>query len=125
MKKIFTLLFAVTIAMSVSAQYNNRNQGNSGYGHDNGKNVPVYNDNRNDNHSNDRFNFRERDMKVAAINREYDAKVREVKSRFFMSRYKKEQQISSLEAQRNAEIKRVFSFYSNDRRDDRDGRNHW
>ena len=125
MKKISIFLLAISAAVSVSAQYNNnnRNQNNNGYGDK--KEVVVYHDSRNDNHADGRFNFRERDMKIAAINRDYDSKVREVRNRFFMSRFKKEQQISRLEAQRNDEIKRLYSYYNNDRRDERDGRNHW
>ena len=121
MKKMFTLLFAVGIAISVSAQYNDRNQNDRGYDHDRGRDIPVYHDNRNDDHSNERFNLRERDMKIAAINRDYDARIWAVKTRFFVSRYKKERQIEWLEAQRREDIKRVFSYYSFDH----DGRNHW
>lgn len=120
---MITLMVAVVMVASVTAQYNNRNGNDNGYGK--GRDVVVNNDrgNRGNDNFNDRFSYntRERDMKIAKINREYDERIREVRSRFFMNRFKKEQIICKLEDQRKDEIKRVYAYYSynsNARHDD-------
>ena len=119
MKKIFTMIAAVVIVASVSAQRNNGNEN----GYDRNRDVVInerpynHNDDRRDN----RYNLRERDMQVARINNEYDRKIESVRHKFFMSRSKKEAWICSLEDQRRDEIKRVNLRYRvADRHNDRD-----
>lgn len=121
MKKIFTLLVSVTLFASAFAQYNNGGNKDFGKSRD-----AVYSDRYNNDH--DRggnsysFSAKERDMQIAQINREYDRKVMEVRNRWFMSRFKKEQLIHRLNEERNDEIKRVYSKYSmGNRYDD----HHW
>lgn len=128
---MFTLMIATVMVASVSAQFRDRNDNGYNKGNDNGYNNDRYK--RPEDRDNDcfRYNTRERDMKIARINQEYDQKIREVKSRFFMPRFKKEQMICRLEDQRRDEIKRVYAYYSynsnargNDRDDHGNGR-HW
>lgn len=125
MKKIFTLLVSITLFASAFAQYKNGGDKDFGKGRD-----AVYSDRYKK--DNDRggnyysFSARERDMQIAQINREYDRKISDVKSRFFMPRFKKEQMIRHLNDQRSDEIKRVyFKFNSRDNHyDDHDWRRH-
>jgi len=119
MKKIFTLMAAVVIVASASAQRNNGNEN----GYDRNRDIAVnersynHNDDRRDN----RFNLRERDMQIARINNEYDRKIESVRRKFFMNRSKKEAWIYALENQRRDEIKRVYMRYRiSDRHDDHD-----
>ena len=92
MKKIFTLLVSVTLFASAFAQYKTGGDKDYGKGRD-----AVYSDRYKK--DNDRggnyysFSARERDMQIAQINRDYDYKIREVKSRWFMPRFKKEEMI--------------------------------
>ena len=128
MKKIFTLLFSVTMFASAFAQYKTGGQKDAGY--NNGKDA-VYNDGRdkkddkrfNDNNS---FTARERDMEIAQINRDYDRQVKELKSSRFLSRAKKEKMIRKLDAQRSSEIAKVYAKFNarNNRYDDKDQRRH-
>lgn len=113
MKKIFTLLATVTMFTSAFAQYKtgDRDFGNrektviinDGYKKDNGRSDNYYS-----------YSARERDMQIAMINREYDRKIQEVRSRYFMPRFRKEQQIRQLNDQRSYEIKKVYAKF-NDR----------
>ena len=124
MKKIITLLGMVTIVASVSAQYTDKSDDR----YNRGKEIIVNNDNRG--YDRDGFNNRERDFKISRINHEYDQRIREVNSRFFMNRFKKQQLIWRLEDQRKEDIRRVYIQYSSwgrheDHHDDRDSRGHW
>ena len=128
MKKIFTLAVAVTIFTSTFAQYkdggrrdDNYNKGKDASWNDNG--YKKDNDRFNDSYS---FSMRERDMQIAQINRDYDYKIREVKSRWFMPRFKKEEMIRVLNYQRQDEINRVYAKFSDRRNhyDDHDYRRH-
>lgn len=128
MKKIFTLAVAVTIFTTSFAQYKGGGQKDDNY--NKGKDV-TWNDNgykKDNDRFNDSYSFsmRERDMQVAQINREYDRKIREVQSRWFLSRYKKEDMIRSLNYQRQEEIRRVYAKFSDrrNRYDDHDYRRH-
>lgn len=128
MKKIFTLLVTVTIATSVFAQYNKPNNQND---FTPGKKEVIYNDHRfgnDDRHGNHFYSFsaKERDMQIFRINREYDKKIQNVKSRLFVTRFKKEQMIRALNNQREDEIKMLYRKFNdrNNRFNDRDGRKH-
>jgi len=129
MKKIFTLLVSVTLFASAFAQY--RNDGNKDFGNkgkDGAYNDGGYNKgndrDRGDNYYS--FSTRERDMQIAQINREYDRKIMDIKSRFFIPRFKKEQMIHQLNDQRNDEIKWAYVKFSSrsNHYDDHDWRRH-
>ncbi len=131
MKKIFTLMTAVIIVASASAQNDNGNH--NGYGNnDRDRDIAVndrsynHNDDRRDDRMDDRYrnNFRERDMKIATINQEYDRKIESVRRKWFMSRSKREDWIYQLDGQRRDEIRRVYMRFhdSNDHFDNDRGR---
>ena len=114
MKKIFTLLVSVTMFASAFAQYKT---GDIKDGRYNKGNDVAYNNSgfkKDDKRSADFYSFstRERDMQIAQINRDYDRKIADVKSRFFISRFKKDQMICQLNNQRNDEIKRVYAKFN-------------
>ena len=131
MKKTITLIAVAALISSASfAQYNNpRNNG------DRNRDVVVYDNNgKGGDRGTYYFTARERDMEIAAINREYYRKIEAVKSKLFMGRSKKERVIYSLEAERNAEVRNVIAKFNDrrnkfDRRDkrygDHDRRNNW
>ena len=142
MKKIITLLVAASFMTSAFAQYGSRNQRDgNGYG-DKGKDISV-NDNRfdktgpaggygngTDNSRYDDKNMfatREMNRQIDRINQEYDYKIQSVKNRFFMNRFKKEQIIYGLEAQRKQEIKQVYERFMYAKRgyNDHDNDRHW
>ena len=125
MKKIFTLLAAVCLSTSIFAQY----QGDQkGYGK--GNDV-AYNDRykKDDGRFNDHDNFGKRgiEMKVAAINRDYDQRIERVRSNWFMNRFKKERIINNLEDQRRTEIRMVYAKFNdkNDHYANHDSNHHW
>ncbi|TMI65387.1 MAG: hypothetical protein E6H07_05550 [Bacteroidetes bacterium] len=139
MKKIFTLLAAVTIVAAAQAQNGQGNnsgkrqndqQGNNqngqrdkqnGYGNDNDiKNHPYDNDDRYDNNSNFEGN---KGQRIAQINREYEYKIQKVRSSRFMSRSEKKRQIRFLEEQRQQEIRRINYSSNRSRNNDRYDRN--
>jgi len=134
MKKIFTLLVSVTLFASAFAQsgYGDKQPG---YGdkRDYGKeNDVAYNDNRykkDNDRFNDRYSFnkREMDMQIARINREYDFKIRDVKSNYFMTRFRKDRLIYKLEEQRRDEVRSVYAKFSDRRNrfDDHDPKRNW
>lgn len=121
MKKIITLLGAVLLVASSFAQYDSRDNKR----HDN---DVAYNDGKHKDHDNrrgdDRYNnnYRERDMQIAKINREYDRKIESVQHRWFMSHSRKQELIYQLEDQRRYEIRKVYARFNqrNDRWDDHD-----
>ncbi len=121
MKKMIAVLITVAMFGVASAQYQTNRQWNHGNNND-----VVYNGNRQGNYgygSNSySFTTRERDIRVAEINREYDRKIREVSNRFFMARYKKERMIYALEEQRRDELRRVYAKF-NDRNNRECGNN--
>ena len=118
MKKIFTLLFAVGCLTAIHAQpgsrgsrdsRDTRDKGqNDQYGRDVGINNGRYdNDDRfgNNNGSYER-NIR---MQIAQVNRKYDLRIQKVKNDFFMRRSEKMRVIRSLEAQRQQEIRMLYT----------------
>jgi hypothetical protein len=127
MKKIFTLLFAVGFLTAVNAQPGSRdnhqyNQGNDQpngqWDKSNGRDVAGNND-RNGN--DDRYDKgygsygRDREMQLDRINRKYDFKIQQVRNDFFMRRYEKRRVISSLEEQRQQEIRMLYVRSGNNR----------
>jgi Ni/Co efflux regulator RcnB len=136
MKKLFTLLAAVTMLLAVQAQNGSRdNRGNgqndqqknqrdnqNGYGNDNiEKNRSYDNDDR---YNNGNSNFeRNKGQRIAQINREYEYKIQKVKNSRFMSRSEKKRQIRFLEEQRQQEIRRINFSSNRNRSDDRYDRN--
>ncbi len=116
MKKIFTLLFTTAVLSTAFAQYGQRDQGNRGKEND----VYVANDNRGfDKHDKGYgyggyvFTAREKNMQIEQINQEYAYKIRSVKTKYFMSWFKKKRIIDNLEAQRNAGICQVNDKFNN------------
>jgi hypothetical protein len=121
MKKIFTLLVAVGFITAINAQTGSRDrdnrdtrdkQQNGQWDNKTGKDV-VVNDGRYDN--DDRYdnkagsyngNIR---MQIAQINRKYDFKIDRVRNNYFMRRYEKMRVIRSLEAQRQHEIRMLYT----------------
>jgi hypothetical protein len=114
MKKVFTLVAFVTLTASAFAQYDHRNQKVHNY---NDRRDYAYksNGNRHDNSNwNNSYSFspRERDMQIAQINREYNRKIQAIQSRRFMSYFKKQNMIRSLEAQRMNQVRIVYAKFN-------------
>ena len=125
MKKIFTLLVAVSIIAVSQAQpgYGKNSQhdrrdnqstvdNDYDYGHDSRTDDEGFDKDR-------RYNGiispeRQRDLEIAWINREYDFKIQNVRENFFKSRSQKHRQIRFLKDQRDWEIKTVYEKFSND-----------
>ena len=118
MKKIFTLLVAVGFITAINAQTGSRDRDNrdtrdqqTDQRVNNNKDV-VRNDGRYDN--DDRYNntgsyngnIR---MQIAQVNRKYDFKIQRVKNDHFMRRNEKMRMIRSLEAQRQQEIRMLYT----------------
>ena len=134
MKKIFTLSVAVAMLAAVQAQngsgnnHGNRqndqqtNQRDNGYGNDNTvKNRPYDKDDRYNNGN--AASERNKGMRIAQVNREYQYKIQRVQSSRFMSRSEKKRQIRLLEAQRLQEIRWINSESTRNRNNDRYDRN--
>jgi hypothetical protein len=114
MKKMFTLLVAVSLIASASAQYRDGGRRDDNYNKGNGV---TYNDGgfkKDDNRYNNSYGFNNREtaMQIDKINRDYDWKIRDVNSRIFMPRFKKEMIIRNLNEQREAEIRNVYSRFN-------------
>lgn len=109
MKKIFTLLFSLGAITSVFAQ--------SGYKHNDSKQVVVVKSVSKDNHMNDySFSAKDRDAQIQKINYEYAAKIKDVQRNRFMKTSEKNRQIRILELQRKNEIQKVKDRYENSRK---------
>jgi len=128
MKKIFTLSVAVAMLAAVQAQNGNRQNdqqrdqrdNQKGYGNDNGhaaKNYPYDKDDRYNNGN--AATERNKGMRIAQVNREYQYKIQRVQSSRFMSRMEKKRQIRLLEAQRLQEIRWINSESTRNRNNDR------
>lgn len=126
MKKTCTLLAAIVL-ITTAAFAQNKNHDNN-YGNGNPHDMAI-----NDNHDRGRgyddrgsryFNERERDMRIAEINRQYNKRIQSVRNKFFMSRHEKEHIINSLQFQREKEIRSVIAKFNQReyRYDKRDGR---
>ena len=136
MKKIFTLSVAVAMLAAAQAQ-NGSGNGNrqndqqrdqrdksNGYGKDNdhtAKNYPYDKDDRYNNGN--AASERNKGMRIAQVNREYQYKIQRVQSNRFMSRSEKKRQIRLLEAQRLQEIRWINSESTRNRNNDRYDRN--
>lgn len=102
MKRIFTLLVALGLLTAADAQRGNKsNRGRVGV------NVTV-----SGNHGYQQSRFAADRMlrqEIARINYKYDRKIRQVQSKFFMSRFEKARKIRTLEQQRQREISRAYT----------------
>ena len=119
MKKIFTLLVAVGFITAINAQTGSRSRDNRDTRDQqtdqrgNNKNNDVFvNDGRYDN--DDRYNNTGSyngniKMQIAQVNRKYDFKIQQVKNDRFIRRNEKMRVIRSLEAQRQQEIRMLYS----------------
>ncbi|MFM6926266.1 MAG: hypothetical protein ACKOU7_12245 [Ferruginibacter sp.] len=117
MKKIFTLLVSTAMLSTAFAQYGQRDQRNR----ENNDQVYAANTGRDyDRHDNSYgkdgrryerrtyvFTFREKNMQIDQIYREYNYRIESVKNKPFMSWYQKRRLVNNLEAQRDAEICQV------------------
>ena len=117
MKKIFTLLVAVGFITAINAQTGSRDRDNRDTRDQqtdqrgNNRDV-VVNDGRYDN--DDRYNNvgsynGNIKMQIAQVNRKYDFKIQKVKNDHFIRRNEKMRMIRSLEAQRQQEIRMLYS----------------
>jgi hypothetical protein len=129
MKKIITLMGAVLLVASSFAQYHSENK--KRYDDDKQRDV-AYNDSRyhkDNDRRNDRYTsaYRERDMQIAQINREYNRKIERVEDKWMMSRSKKEAVICSLEDKRRYEIRKVYEKFNrrNGHFNDNNSKNRW
>ncbi len=122
MKKTFTLLASVILITSAAfAQRNNNHVWDDNYGNNNNNNPNdiaidrnhdrggAYDDRGSRNYY---FNEREKDMQISEINRAYNRKIESVRNKFFMGRYQKERIITSLQFQRDDEIRSVIARYN-------------
>ena len=132
MKKIFTLSVAVVMLAAAQAQNGNRQNeqqrdqrdNQNGYGNDNDHTVKNYPYDKDDRYNNSNAAFeRNKAMRIAQVNREYQYKIQRVQSSRFMSRNEKKRQIRLLEAQRLQEIRRINLEASRNRNNDRYDRN--
>ena len=134
MKKIFTVLLAAgTFAVS-SAQpgqkngsYNDSKNAKQSTGVDYAYQSPGNNNNKSVAYENSSFSFREKEMQLQRINREYDQKIAYVKKNRRMNSWEKSKQIKTLENQRRHEISQVqYRYKKNNRKDfDRNNSRKW
>jgi len=128
MKKIFTLSVAVVMLAAVQAQNGNRQNdqqrdqrdNSNGYGNGNDHTSKNYPYDKDDRYNNGNAAFeRNKGMRIAQVNREYQYKIQRVQSSRFMSRSEKKRQIRLLEAQRLQEIRWINSESNRNRNNDR------
>ena len=121
MKKIFTFLFATSLLTTAFAQYDPKgdwdNNRGDGFERDNRSNHDKYDEGFKGTYY---FTAAERDMQIAQINREYDYKIRSVKSKFFMDRFQKMRQVKYLEEQKYMRIQSVLARFGDRRNQFRD-----
>jgi hypothetical protein len=119
MKKIFTLLFSVTIFATAFAQRDEREwsehnqQSNNPYV----KNYPngEYNRGGNWDSRNNQYNnqaIAQRDFQIAKINRDIDFRIQQVTYDRFMNRRQKRREIEYLESQRVQQIQSCHNQYN-------------
>ena len=115
MKKIFTLLVGLGAVTGVFAQRSNPYADRSS-SHD----VVVNNGDRNYNDGRshyDTYNYSnaDRDLAIQRINRDFDARVRDIQYNRWMRPREKDYQIRSLEGQRRQQIEAVKDRFQNNR----------
>jgi len=126
MKKIFTLLFALGTLTSVIAQErrpNNNNNGREDYAYytANNRNDNFKKDDDKKRNNNYRYaesyslSTRDRDFKIAMINREYEQKINITRNDRFLKFNEKNRKIKQLEQAKNLEIKKVSVRYDDNR----------
>lgn len=121
MKKVFAVLLATIAVTSVFAQSGRR------YDHSNsgdvvlGQGGNVYNDNRyNNRYDNNGYTDREREVRIAQINRAYDMRIMSVQRDRYLRNAEKRRQVRMLEMERAEQIRMVRDRYSDRRNDWRD-----
>ena len=101
MKKIFTLIVALTTLGSVFAQKGGH------YDYNNNRQYAVTNPH------NDSYSFRkERDRQLERINQDFDKQIKAVQRNRFLKPYEKERQVRILEAQRGQKLQEVGDRFS-------------
>lgn len=134
MKKIITILLAAgTFAVS-SAQpgqkngsYNDSKNSKQPTGVDYAYQSPGNNNNKSVGYENSSFSFREKEMQLQRINREYDQQIAYIRKNRRMNAWEKSKQIKTLENQRRYEISKVqYRYEKNNRKDfDRNNSHKW
>jgi hypothetical protein len=122
MKRILIVLFMLGAFTSVFAQSGRGSSRDVVLGQPNHSGV-YSNDNRNDNNrygnnrygSNGNMSERERDYQIQRINREYDARIWEVKRDRYLRNGERNRQIRFLEKQRREEIQQINERFSDSR----------
>lgn len=109
MKKIFTLLFTTAMLSTAFAQHGQRDKGiyksNDIYVSSNSNSFDKANKGYHDWYI---FTEREKNIRIAQINRDFAFKIQSVQNRAFMSRFQKRRIITNLEIERDQEIREVF-----------------
>src|SRR4051794_32189943 len=106
MKKLFAVLFSIGMVSTVFAQSNRHidypsNSRDVVLGQNNRN---IYNDNRYDNYS---FSDRERETRIAQVNREFDFRIQAVQRDRYLRNAEKKRQVRSLEIERAEQIRLV------------------
>lgn len=116
MKKIFTLLLAVGLVSMSFAQFPARQRG-----YENGNDVADNRGRNDDKRFNGHTSYHKKQMlrQIEAINEVYDRRIENVKSNWYMKRYRKQRLINELENKRREEIKCVYEKFNDRRHDDR------
>lgn len=121
MKETFTLLATVILITSAAfAQRNNNHEWDDNYGNNNNNPNDIAIDRNHDRGGgyDDRgnqdyyFSEREKNMQISEINRDYNRKIQSVRNKFFMGRYQKERIITSLQFQREDDIRSVIARFN-------------
>jgi hypothetical protein len=115
MKKILTLVVAITTASAVFAQ-SNRTWDDRDDRRDVATSQGRYEDRgRNDRYDNNTFTSKERDAQIKRINWEFDQKIQSVRKDRRLKNAAKNREIRQLEAQRQSEIRQVNDRYARQR----------
>ena len=120
MKKTFTILFSVGMALSAAAQHGY--QSGNAYSNKNEKTV-AFTEQHTNAFESSAFARREKERQLKEIDKKFDRKIDQVKKDRHMGRREKSMQIKMLEDQRSKEIRQAeFAFDKNNHKYD-DGRN--
>lgn len=115
MKKILTLVLALGTISSVFAQSRNDHDRDD-HDRDNNRYAQTSNNYGNNYRSySNSYNTRERDMQIANINREYEARSYAVRSNRWLRNNEKNRQLYILDNQRAAAISQLNSRYADSR----------
>ena len=112
MKKILTLVLALTTASAVFAQ-SNRSWDDRDDRRDVARSQGRYEDrDRNDRYDNNTFTAKERDAQIKRINWEYDKKIQDIRNDRRMKNAVRKSEIRQLQSQRQSEIRQVNDRYA-------------